>query len=462
VNSARFITRFRNIDWLQPSVIAIIVANLVPLVALFVFHWDVFSLVFLFWLENVIIGIINVLKIALAGVGANDLPPLGGLVFGGLKLFMIPFFCMHFGTFTLVQGVFVISLFGPGGMHGLNRINFESLSQLIRDNHLEWPFAALVASHVIAFGWDYLWRGEFRHTNPMELMTQPYRRIMLMQFTVIVGGFLTMALHLPEAALIFLVVLKTVTDLWGHQNVRDKAAARETFSPATSTVAPTPSIQGALQAALQARAAQAGQAGRPLPLPGLAVILIFLVGALCFAGFVSYQFIRPFIGHPQPRLPPARRTVSWTLDLGNAQYPDTPAAGLFRGNAFHVEHAIFANGTLSLRQGGGTNSRTFVITISLREGETLPGHSYKFLTDAPSPPPGIKLEWHENNSKKTQTQTFANGYAMKLDFFWPKPAHGKIPAMIYLCVPDSDKSYLAGKFDVLVRKPKSGPQPADN
>jgi len=464
VNPAKFITRFRHIDWLQPSVIAIIVANLVPLVALFVFHWDVFSLLFLFWLENVIIGVFNVLKMLLAGVGARDLPPFGWVVFGGLKLFMIPFFCMHYGLFTFVHGMFIVGIFDKGALHQFGGLGPQLIFQVIHENHLEWPFAALVLSHLISFVWDYLWSGQFRRTNPAELMSQPYRRVVLMHVTVIFGAFLTMALHAPEAALIFLVVLKTATDLWGHQNVRDKIDANKVFSPATSTTAPTPSIQGALQAALQARAAQAGQTARPLPPLGFVVVVIFLVGCLCFAGFVTYQFVQPLIsmGHPQPAPPPARRPVPWTLNLANAQYPNTPAAGLFRASAFHVEHAIFANGTLSLRQGGGTNSRTFAITVPLHTNETLSGHSYKILTDAVSPPPEIKLAWHESNSKKAQTQTFTNGYAMKLDFFWPQSAHGKIPAMIYLCLPDSDKSYLAGKFDVLVRKPKSTSPSADN
>ena len=323
--------------------------------------------------------------------------------------------------------------------------------------------AALVASHLISFGWDYLWRGEFRRTNPSELMREPYRRVILMQFTVIGGGFLVMALHSPEAALLLLVVLKTVTDLWGHQSVRDHVAAGKDFSAGVSTTAPRPSVETALQAALQARMAQSGQTARPLPPLGFVVIGIFLIGCLCFAGFVTYQFVRPFIGNPQSASrPPATRAAPWTLDLGNAQYPNTPAAGLFRANAFHVEHAIFANGTLSLRQGGGTNSRTFVIAVPLRTNETLPGHSFKILTDASSPPPEIKIAWHESGSKKAKMQVFTNDYAMKLDFFWPQPANGKIPAMIYLCLPDSDKSYLAGKFDVLVRKPKSASKAEDN
>ena len=53
-------------------------------------------------------------------------------------------------------------------------------------------------------------------------MTQPYRRIVIMHLTIIIGGFLMMALHSPESGLIYLVLLKTSNDLWGHQNEHEK------------------------------------------------------------------------------------------------------------------------------------------------------------------------------------------------------------------------------------------------
>ena len=115
VNPAKFSARLRNIDWFQPSAIAIIAGNLVPLVAVFIFHWDVFSLVFLFWLENIVVGVINVFKILLAGVGAKDLSPFGSMITVGMKAVGIPFFCMHYGVFTLMQGVFVVGFLTTAG-----------------------------------------------------------------------------------------------------------------------------------------------------------------------------------------------------------------------------------------------------------------------------------------------------------------------------------------------------------
>jgi len=67
-----FFARIQRINWAQPSVIALVLANLVPLAGVFLFHWEVFPLLFLFWLENVVIGVLNVAKMLFACGGALE------------------------------------------------------------------------------------------------------------------------------------------------------------------------------------------------------------------------------------------------------------------------------------------------------------------------------------------------------------------------------------------------------
>ena len=42
------LAHLRDIDWRQPSVIALILANLVPVFGVLFLHWEVFPLMFLF------------------------------------------------------------------------------------------------------------------------------------------------------------------------------------------------------------------------------------------------------------------------------------------------------------------------------------------------------------------------------------------------------------------------------
>ena len=214
-------------DWRRPSVIALLLANLTPVLGLLLFHWDLFSIMFLFWSENVIIGVLNALKMLLAN-------PKSPLSWAG-KLFYIPFFCVHYGGFTLIHGFFVIALFG----HGIKiHASLESAGvpfQLVRElwrialeNSLLWGIFSLAASRTFSFYRNYLANGEYENAQVDNLMAQPYGRVMVMHLTLLGGGALLLALNSPLAGLLMLVLLKTLLDLRGHFAERVKFATPPT------------------------------------------------------------------------------------------------------------------------------------------------------------------------------------------------------------------------------------------
>ena len=51
---------------LSPSALVLVAANLVPLAGVLFFGWSVFSTLLLFWVENVIVGAFNVLRMLVA------------------------------------------------------------------------------------------------------------------------------------------------------------------------------------------------------------------------------------------------------------------------------------------------------------------------------------------------------------------------------------------------------------
>jgi len=212
----------RDVDWRQPSVIALILANLVPVFGVLFLHWEVFPLMFLFWSENVIVGVFNVLKMLV-----NQ--PSSPVVWIG-KVFTIPFFCVHYGMFTYIHGVFVIGLFGGGlgGRHGFpNALQFW---QVMQENQLGWAILGLTVSRGISFMTNYIGKGEYQRVGLQQLMSQPYGRIVVMHLAILFGGFVMMALHSPVAGLLLLVFLKMALDLGSHVGERKK------FAPVASTV----------------------------------------------------------------------------------------------------------------------------------------------------------------------------------------------------------------------------------
>ena len=54
---------------MTPSLTALVIANAIPLVGVLFIGWTVFPLVFLYWLENVVIGGFNVAKLSLPPSG---------------------------------------------------------------------------------------------------------------------------------------------------------------------------------------------------------------------------------------------------------------------------------------------------------------------------------------------------------------------------------------------------------
>jgi hypothetical protein len=210
------VPRAERMPLLRPSVLVLIVANLVPILGVVWFRWEVFPLVFLFWFENVIVGVFNVLRMLLA-------MPQHGLGWAA-KLFMIPFFCFHYGMFTFVHGVFVIGLFGGGFRHGAPFPDEHAILQLVIEKHLTWAILGLAISHGFSFAYNYLWLGEFRRAALPVLMQQPYSRVVVLHLAILGGGFLMAALGSPVAGLVLLVLLKIVVDVRAHLRERQKLA----------------------------------------------------------------------------------------------------------------------------------------------------------------------------------------------------------------------------------------------
>lgn len=198
------------LSWHSPSSLALIAANLLPLWAILVWDWPVFPLLVLFWLENIVVGLANALRMLLADPG--------DIALWIAKLFMVPFFCVHYGFFTAIHGKLVFGVFG-GKEYG--RLDHGWLpihaAQLAVEKYDLWlPLAALASSHLVSLCWDYILRGGYRRAALTELMGRPYDRVFVLHLTIIFGGWGVMLLGSPGWALIFLVILKIALDVKTH------------------------------------------------------------------------------------------------------------------------------------------------------------------------------------------------------------------------------------------------------
>ncbi len=195
-------------DLRRPSALALIAANLIPLYGVLVLRWDVFPLIFLYWVENVIVGVFNVFRML-------STPPYDLKTWIG-KAFIVPFFCVHYGMFTGVHGIFVMVLFGGYGDKGAPFPGPDIVADSIRQYALLAPAAGLFLSHGFSFVWNFLGKGEYKKAGFKALMARPYSRIIVLHLTIIFGGFLVMALESPVLGLLLLLTLKVGFDLGAH------------------------------------------------------------------------------------------------------------------------------------------------------------------------------------------------------------------------------------------------------
>lgn len=177
------------------SIIALIAANTVPLAGVIWLDWAVFDVMILYWAENVVIGVINVLRMLTCKSKSG--------------FFMVPFFAVHYGMFCFGHYSAVTALFGDG--HWLKPLWFA--------------VAAIAISHLISFGVNFIGRREYERTTMSQLMQRPYGRIIILHVTIIAGGFLVTALDNPFWMLPVLVVVKTSIDLRMHMAERQVFAA---------------------------------------------------------------------------------------------------------------------------------------------------------------------------------------------------------------------------------------------
>lgn len=200
------------INHLSLSSASLIAANLVPLAGAIFLDWSVFLIIFLFWIENLVIGIFNVIKISLAQ-GKDSTT--------SAKLFAVPFFLIHYGGFCAGHGIFVIAVFGKWANADLTDFH-NFIHDIFIEEKAIYAVGALLLSHGLSLIYNYILKGERQQATVNKLMMSPYSRIIILHLTIIFGAFLIIVLRVPEAGLVLLVLLKIGVDLSAHLKERSR------------------------------------------------------------------------------------------------------------------------------------------------------------------------------------------------------------------------------------------------
>lgn len=206
----------------NPIVLTGLAVDLAPIYAVLVWGWGATPLVLVYWIENVITGVMTLPRIFISGANFG----LAGL---GIALFMCAFFTVHYGLFCTVHGIFLVALSGmaetmqTGSADAVNGVGqimdnpLDGIPGIIRyalasATHVDWMLAAIVAWQVVVFLWEFILRGGWKTTNPGAEMFAPYGRIVVLHFGIFVGFGALMLLGQPMIGVLALIVFRAV---WG-------------------------------------------------------------------------------------------------------------------------------------------------------------------------------------------------------------------------------------------------------
>lgn len=145
----------------------------------------------------------------------------------------------------------------------------------------------------------------------------------------------------------------------------------------------------------------------------------------------------------------------WTLDVEKVKLQRGRVNGRIAGTNF-VAGAVFmdANGpthVLSIRETTNFFSdRELLLYLKLKPGESLKGLSWTIGPDTRTNVPTVVKKWRPNPRFAPQQKSFANGYAMKLEFV--NQSDELAQGRIYVALPDPEQTVVAGQFSATIRQ----------
>ena len=193
---------------------------MVMLAGLVWFQWAPEFVVFAYFFETIIIGVIHLVKMMLAArFGPEPDPELARSYHSKgrqVGYYLIPFFLVHYFFFVFVQSVFVFAFFGSS-IAGVDiqeafrvPMNYWNLLQVPDMQLLVLVLVAGQIAHTLS---QFVATGIYRQADVGLLMMQPYVRIVIQQFVAILAGFFLFMADAGMAAAVLLLVLRAATDL---------------------------------------------------------------------------------------------------------------------------------------------------------------------------------------------------------------------------------------------------------
>jgi Family of unknown function (DUF6498) len=214
----------------RPSLWSLIAVNSISVILAVIFGWSLAGIITLYWIENLVIGVFTILRMAFASGKTGDARGASDLLTHGLKFCLIPFFCVHYFGFCFGHGVFLSAMSGMiSQSQGVGQLTISDgegpVGMFLMLFTEEWSLNRLglwltillfAVSHGVSFIRYFLGRGEAAHTSPDTEMFRPYGRIILLHVCIVLGGAVVFTLGSPWPLIVMFMAGKTMLDAGLH------------------------------------------------------------------------------------------------------------------------------------------------------------------------------------------------------------------------------------------------------
>ena len=194
----------------------VVISNVIPLLGVLFLDWSIGHIVILYWIENVILGLWNIPRILFAGDYLNK--------FKNLPLAV--FFCIHYGIFCLVHGIFIVSLITFSDTNSFSTIGNENGIINAVSKFASFGLLLAIVTMFISTGWDlvknYILNGENKKWSVGKAMGYPYAHIIVVHIAIFAGAFGAILLGASWALLTALIIGKTLIELKTKQKRQAK------------------------------------------------------------------------------------------------------------------------------------------------------------------------------------------------------------------------------------------------
>ena len=180
------------------------------------------TVLFAYFLETIIIGFFNTLKM------------FWSIHFGSHEksgYWLILFFLFHYGLFVGIQSIFGFTLFEMDS-NSIFREPFQVLKNyqiILGLEDMKYAFPAILFTHIGKFFSDFIKNEKYKKFLPTEIMFKPYVRIFIQQFVVILTFFFMILGKAGIIAAILLILFRLFIDLF-FEAIKENSLLLDTMS----------------------------------------------------------------------------------------------------------------------------------------------------------------------------------------------------------------------------------------